>query len=133
MQVGSVENAQAIAWAAPTCFWDNDVDDAGAVLAAYGTPPIRDQDPLFVDPSALRFDLQPASFARAAGCGARRAGITRTNWAHRKTKLVPMVLEPPPAVCGLSGLEALPLLAWLLARRAAIRAGSGPGIPQLFP
>jgi hypothetical protein len=117
LRSGSPQQAQQLGWGAPTCFFDNDVDDDEAAIAAYGTPPLRGVDPQFVDPAAGRFDLAASSPARAAGCGAGAAGIRDANWAHRKAKLQPLYMGPRPRVCGLAGPELL-LLVFALRRRA---------------
>jgi hypothetical protein len=117
MNIVSPAEAAQLDWGAPTCFFDNVVDDAELTLAAYGTPPIRGVDPEFVNPSAGRFDLAASSPLRAAGCGAREAGIRETNWAHRKAKLRPVYMGPPPHACGLFGPEPLLLVVLFRLRR----------------
>ena len=115
MLVGSAMAAQAITWGAPSCFWENGVDEAPETLAAYGVPPVQGVDPRFVDPASSRFDLAPDSPMPALGCGARGAGIQRRDWAHRKLKLQPMYLGPRQRACGLFGVE---LFGIVLAREA---------------
>lgn len=121
MSLGSAANAQAVAWGAPSCFWDNDVDEEPAVLDAYGVAPIRGVAPGWVDASASRYDLAPDSPLRAAGCGAGTAGIRDADWAHRKLKLRPLYMGPPPAACGLAGPELLALVLACRIRRLSLR------------
>jgi hypothetical protein len=129
MHVGGPAQAALLDWAAPTCFFDDAVDDDPASLAAYGTPPLRGVDPLFTSPATGRFDLAPASPALAAGCGARGAGVQTDNWAHRKAKLRPLYMAQRAAPCGISAELAilLPLLRRAFSRgsRAASRRARG--------
>lgn len=116
IRLGSADAAAAVAWRNPICFHDNDLDEADSALAAYGVAPVHGVDPEFVDPHRLRFDLMPGSPLRIAGCGAGEAGYVEVDWAHRKTKLVPMYMGPRPSGCGLGAEIALALAA--IVRRA---------------
>jgi len=116
MSIGTPANAAQIAWQHPTGFANNDADDTDEALAAYGVPPLRNVDPLFLAPEHLRFDLAAESPALGAGCGAGAAGIKTLDWAHRKTKLIPIYIgqqacglgaEIPLALLGVTGLRRL--------------------------
>lgn len=127
MSLGYPATAALVSWGAPTCFFDNAIDESPAVLAAYGVAPVQSVDPAFVNPAAGRFDLAPASPLAGVGCGAREAGYSEFDWAHRKAKLAPMYMGDRPLACGLLGVELLlPLV--LVARRGRRRQRGRIGI-----